>query len=305
MRGECESNCLNLVKDAVFCRDGQPLKHPLTHKSYVDVSKDEFERDKMLFINSECRRSYFGLLEKDRDEFENILRIAQPNAEASKFPDFVFENGFIEHFQITSSLLTRKGATHTKKEREFFRKVDVEKNKIECEWNQTPSFDRVRSASWSCSNPTHSHKFLINSFKNNWEHHMKSYKKYTGLKEIGIFMVEYPEFALAMHENVYHNWIDGMSHGDMREQETFKDYRLSRDKTLLEYIYEFRDSIKYVIFVNYKRFEVIQTKNIPYLISIIPWDYVIYPLHVITSSSLYNISVPGDLNQNEETNSPS
>lgn len=79
---------------------------------------------------------------------------------------------------------------------------------------------------------------------------MESYQKYSGKKDIGIFMIEYPETALAMCENVYGRWIDGMAQGDVREQESFKDYRLSRDKALLNYMYDFRNEIKYVIFVN-------------------------------------------------------
>ena len=31
-----------------------------------------------------------------------MIECATPNLEASKFPDFVFEDGFIEHFQITA-----------------------------------------------------------------------------------------------------------------------------------------------------------------------------------------------------------
>ena len=91
-------------------------------------------------------------------------------------------------------------------------------------------------------------------------------KKYAGSKQIGIFMVEYPEFALAMCENVYHDWIDGMSQGDMREQEKFKEYRLSRDKKLLEYIYQFKDEIQYVIFLNQARIEVIPALRIYHIL---------------------------------------
>lgn len=87
----------------------------------------------------------------------------------------------------------------------------------------------------------------------------------------------------------------------MREQEKFKEYRLSRDKKLLEYIYQFKDEIQYVIFLNQARVEIIRTENIPYLIKLLPWDYVIYPLQVTTVASVYNISVPTDQKQGDET----
>lgn len=301
MRGEQESNCLNFIRQAVFCKEGHPVENPFTRKTYLDVSDDEFKKDRIWLVNSECHKSYFGLTENDREEFESILRTAKPNPDLSKFPDFIFDNGFIEHFQVTSSSVTRKGATHTRKESEFRRTVDTEIKEIESEWNETPSFDEVRSKSWTFLNPTHSYEFLCESFRSNWKHHLESYKKYTGSKQIGIFMVDYPEIALAMCENVYHGWIDGMSQGDMREQEEFKEYRLSRDKNLLKYVYQFRNEIKYIIFINHARFEVICTENIPYLIKLLPWDYVIHPLQVTTLDSVYNIIVPTDFKQGDET----
>lgn len=300
MRGDCELRCLNAVKNMVFYRNGQPMQNPFTHKTYLDVSTDEFKKDRIWLVNSDCCKSYFGLLENDREEFESVLRVAQPNPDASCFPDFIFENGFIEHFQVTSSAVTKKGATHTKKENEFRRKVDADTEKLKAEWSETPSFDAVRSKSWAFTNPTHSYESLVDSFKRNWEHHMESYGKYTGSRQIGMFMIEYPEFALAMCENVYQDWIDGMSQGDMREQEKFKEYRLSRDKNLLQYVYQFKDEIRYVVFWNHIRIEVIRTENIPYLIKLLPWDYVIYPLMVNTVASVYNISVPADPKQEGE-----
>ena len=114
-------------------------------------------------------------------------------------------------------------------------------------------------------------------------------------------MVEHPEISLAMCENVYSNWIDGMSQGDMREQEKFKDYRLSRDKALLNYMHDFRDEIKYVIFVNPQRVEVIRIENIPYLLQLMPWDYAIYPMHVCTIASVHNISIPNSFARGDES----
>lgn len=240
------------------------------------------------------------MTKEERLEFAKAIRAARPNPQSSQFPDFVCNEGFIEHFQITSSSVTRKGAMHTRKESEFRRTVNTETKKIESKWNEIPSFDKVRSKSWTFPNPAHSYEFLVASFKSNWEHHMESYKKYTESKQIGIFMVEYPELALTMCEDVYHDWINGMSNGDMREQEEFKEYRLSRDRNLLEYIYQFKEEIQYVIFLNQVRIEVVCTKNIPHLLKLLPWNYVILPLHVTTLASVYNITVPTEPEQGDE-----
>lgn len=69
----------------------------------------------------------------------------------------------------------------------------------------------------------------------------------------------------------------------------------------MQYVYKFKDAIKYVVFLNHTRIEVIRTENIPYLIKLLPWDYVIYPLMVNTVASVYNISVPADPKQGGET----
>lgn len=115
-------------------------------------------------------------------------------------------------------------------------------------------------------------------------------------------MVEHPEISLAMCENVYGGWINGMSQGDMREQENFKDYRLSRDKELLKYVYGFKSVIKYVVFTNPVRCEVIRTENIPYLIHLMPWDYLVYPMQVCTMATVSNITIPAPYAEGDENN---
>lgn len=301
MRGEKEQQCLNIIREAIFTNKGQTIYHPFTGKTYQEVSDKEFEEEQIWFTSCECTKNYFGLCKEDRNEIEQILRMAKPNTNLNDFPDFVFNKGFIEHFQITSSQINKKGAVHIRKQSDFQRKVGNEIEKLEKKWDTEPSFDKVRSESWIFQNPVHSYDFLIKSFKHNWEHHMKSYKNYSGEKQVGIFMIEYTEMALAMTEDVYCDWINGMSNGDMREPEKYKEYRLSRDKTLLEYIYQFRNEIKYIIFINYSRYEIICTENIPYLIKLMPWKYAIYPMQVMTVSGMSNISVPVGAEKDGET----
>lgn len=296
--GQRESNCLELVRKVIFTRNGEPVRNFWNNKSYLEVTDEEFFKNQTLYINSDGQKSYFGLLEEDRREIEQILRKAQPNENISQFPDFLFDRGFIEHFQITSSKTTRKGAEHAKKEEEFYSKVNRETEKLKQEWNSNPSFDETRCMRWEMNNPVHNHEYLIKSFENSWCHYMESYDKYMGNKEIGIFMVEYPEMALSMYENVYEGWISGMSQGDMREPEEFKGYRLSRDKELLNFIYRYKEQIKYVIFVSNQGIEIICLDKIPYLLKLMPWDYVILPMVVGTVSTLYNISIP--IKQEEE-----
>lgn len=300
MRGERELSCLELIKEDMFTKNGIPIKHPITKKTYEEINDEEFKREQIWYINDECSKNFFGLLEEDRIEIEQSIRNARPNENLNNFPDFVFPGGFIEHFRVTSSKTTNKGAKHTKEMNHFENVVKIETEKIESEWNDIPSFDKVRSKQWEFDNPNHSHEYLIKSLELNWNNHIRSLEKYSGVKDIGIFMIEYPEFALSMFENVYAHWIDGMAQGDMREPEKFKCYRLSRDKKMLNFIYQYRNKIKYVIFVYRERYEIIQTQNIPYILQLIPWEYIIYPLVVKTVSSLYNISIPANIDDEGE-----
>ena len=111
-------------------------------------------------------------------------------------------------------------------------------------------------------------------------------------------MIEYTDQALEMYENVYDDWKNGMTNGDFRESEELKCYRLTRDKNLLKYIYSFKENIKYVIFVYGRECEIIKIESIPYLLKLIPWDYVIES-HIGTTliSSLYNLSIQNPINQ--------
>ena len=52
----------------------------------------------------------FGISQEEFKEIKQWINNANPNEKNSHFPDFLFENGFIEHFAITSSLENKKGA---------------------------------------------------------------------------------------------------------------------------------------------------------------------------------------------------
>lgn len=318
MRGQREKECFDfIIKFVFFSKEGKPCQD-FYGKTYSEVSDEQFLNYFLLYINDN-NKNFFGLTETDRKEFVNILRQVKPNVKASEFPDFVFKNGFMEHFQITSSKETRKGAIETREQNQFTKKVESKTKRFMEECNQTPSFDKVRSKSWERENCEHNYSNLVESFKRNFEHHINSLDKYNGNKAVGIFMIENSEFAMSMMENVYVDWIDGMSQGDLREQQSFNCYRLSRDKTMLKYLYDFRDKLKYVIYIytdlvhreggvgfevfecnEVRKFEVIKIDNIPYLLQLLPWDFVIAPMYVKSVSSIYNISQKAD--NNEEPN---
>lgn len=210
----------------------------------------------------------------------------------SEFPDFVFKNGFIEHFQITSSKTNKNGAKQLEELSLFKNKVEKASKRLKEEWNNNPDSNKICSESWAMQYPKHSYEYLCDSFKRIWENHIESYNKYAGNKNIGIFMIEYTDQALEMCEDMYSNWLDFMTTGDFREPEIVKIYRLTRDKKLLKYIYSFKEYIKYVIFVYGKECEIIKLESIPYLLNLMPWNYVIAP-HMGTTliASIHRVNV--------------
>lgn len=257
MRGDAEQNCLNIIKNT------KDIENP---------------------------KRYFGFLREDVEDIVKYIKNAQPNENLSNFPDFICNYGLIEHFKITSSKENKKGSIHIKEETRFKKKVESEAEKIKETWNQ--NLNNNHSVHWAFKFPEHNYNYLYESFTNNWENHIARLNNYKGDKDTSIFMIEYNDLALTMYENVFEDWIDGLSNGDIREPETVKFYRISRDKKLLNYIYQFRNIIKYVIFVYGKEYEAIKLNNIPYLLKLMPWDYVIAPYMGTTLiSSLYEIGL--------------
>lgn len=106
--GEKEKKCLEEIQDNIFA------SNPFSGKTFRTATDEEFENEYVLFINRLERTHYFGMSKYDCFLFETLLRSASPNPELSQFPDFITKDGFIEHFQITSSITTKKGATHEK-----------------------------------------------------------------------------------------------------------------------------------------------------------------------------------------------
>lgn len=282
-RGEREQICLEAVKKIVFNENGE--------------------------IQRALNDQIFGLSKEDLSEVANLLRTAQPNEKASEFPDFVFENGFIEHFQITASKETKKGFRQIIEENDFSRRAEKNEKIFKEECKNNPDFVNVRSVTTAMNFPDYSGKNLEDSFKRNFEHHIQSLEKYNGSKQIGVFMVEYYEFAVKMYENIFNDVKKNLCYGDLRLPQKFTCYRLSRDKKLLNYIYSYKSLIKYIIFVYeeytrrekakgfeglfgdfVRKIEIIKVENIPYMLKLLPWDFAICPLYGEAVRSIYGIS---------------
>lgn len=261
MRGTIEKECLYIVLDLLYengiLADGTRV---------LDIEENDLPLD---YLCVACIERFFGFSLEMLQEFENVVLYSMLYSrinDDSKFPDFKAKNGFIEHFEITSSKETRKGS----KDKAVFGKTvskirkDMIANDLSYEQRTIESIN-------------HSYSWFVGSFKSNWEHHVDSLDAYDGNKDVGVFLIDFRQNFLLMHCDQLGDikWPDGVSVGDLWTSESNKKYRLSRDKALLEYIHQYKDKVKYVIFVyDDCDFEVISIQNIPLIVKLLPYSYL-------------------------------
>lgn len=189
----------------------------------------------------------FGLSDSDFKDVENFLNIASANLESTKFPDFIFDNGIIEHFMVTSSSVTKKGAKQIiasrqlelKTEQDFLKKIEQSKETItthrSTQFYQEHSLTNIRT-----------------SIKNSWEKHIKSLRKYPYEAISSIFLMQYADNILQTAEQ--RNNYESIVHDS---------YRITLDKHMLEWIYSYKDEVKYAILSNTYSTEIIKIESIP------------------------------------------
>ena len=130
-----------------------------------------FKRVKKCIMNGALLE---GLSADDHCLLIAIFGGVKPNLKQSEFPDFVSEQGMIEHFQVTSTLENSKGSQFQKVANGF----EKECEKIISSLETTPAdFSapitlNVTSMEMVC--PEASYENFVQSFKKNWERHIKS-----------------------------------------------------------------------------------------------------------------------------------
>ena len=144
MRGEQEQKCLNTVKSIL-----------------------------------RTKKNCLGCLDENDALLQNI-NSANANKQASKFPDFVFEGGFIEHFQVSASKETAKGSSFKQEESKF--KIQTKKD---CQENQRQWMNEpfrpntITTIPHELTFDENSYEYFVNSFKRNFEKHIESLKNTT------------------------------------------------------------------------------------------------------------------------------
>lgn len=197
----------------------------------------------------------FGLEDEEYTDLKEWINIACLNESSTKFPDIVFEDGFIEHFGITSSYEGKSGAKQLRESSNL--KNNSTKNFLKN--LEDSDEDTLTSNSFSRPFEKHSHLNIVNSIKKNWEKHINSYRSSSTSYKHRIFLLHY------MDTN-----IETAVTKKNELSKIYQSYRISTDKELLKWIYKFKEEIDFLIFLNPIAFslEVVKLKSIPELLDI-------------------------------------
>ena len=271
MRGDAERKCLEAVQRCIF------ESSPFRNETAYTVSEDEFFENYYLYAKP-VEQIFFGMSEDDIVHFENLLRLVKPNSAPSEFPDFTSDRGFVEHFQVSSSEITKRaGALHKKEYAEFQKVANQKERQLMDEMNEHPESGKIETLTQVFTYPRHSYEYFCTSFKKTWEHHAESLDQYGGCKDMAAFMIEYQEHTLHMCEDFSELKLkEKISYCDLLKCEHYSYYRLSRDKNILNYIYGYKDKIDYVVMVTGDELpEIIKVENIPELLKLNPHGFLI------------------------------
>lgn len=271
MRGDAERKCLEAVQRCIF------ESSPFRNETAYTVSEDEFFENYYLYAKP-VEQIFFGMSEDDIVHFENLLRLVKPNSAPSEFPDFTSDRGFVEHFQVSSSEITKRaGALHKKEYAEFQKVANQKERQLMDEMNEHPESGKIETLTQVFTYPRHSYEYFCTSFKKTWEHHAESLDQYGGCKDMAAFMIEYQEHTLHMCEDFSELKLkEKISYDDLFKGERYSYYRLSRDKNLLNYIYGYKGKIDYVVMVTDDELpEIIKVENIPELLKLNPHGFLI------------------------------
>lgn len=182
---------------------------------------------------------------------KSILNSARQNENHSDFPDFFFDGGIIEHFEVTASDETRKGSQYKIDDAYCQRENDKHFKQLDKEFIESPHHPgTMRTETVEDTHECFSYESFIKSFKRNVEHHLDSLKKSKYINKVVVFLIEQQGASLGVYINNIFN----------------RFYMLSEDRSVLEYIKETLTDVDYIIFIATDRYEMIDLSRIDVLI---------------------------------------
>ena len=216
--------------------------------------QDNIEKNCLEFVKRDMNeKDAFGLSYDQYIELKNWLNDSELNSN-NRFPDFTFNNGFIEHFAITSSIENKKGAKQK-------RESNILKNKSETNFlsklENSEAEKVLISRSYGRKFEEHTYSNIVDSIKKNWIKHIESYDKNITTPKHGIFLIDYIDINIQTAISRKNESV-----------KVFDTYRISVDKYMLDWIYSYKEKIDYLILVNLlsSSIEIIRIDHIPKII---------------------------------------
>ncbi len=189
----------------------------------------------------------------------NDIQKTKTSKGKTEFPDFICENGFIEHFDITSGNSNRKGYniiiqnTENEAAHEKFRQNPTSKSCV-------TTIDRSRS--------NNSIENLHKSIKEHLTSHLNSYNNYNGNKHLSCFLMSSDDLLRPLLYTSENCPDEKAKIRHEKFERHNKVYSMFYDKDLLDFLYSYKDKIDYIIYYNQNKdyFEVLCISEIPTII---------------------------------------
>lgn len=227
---------------------------PSIKKCFVSSSKQR-ELDCLQKIKNAIVQKENMKVEKcncDISKIEKILNSAKAQKEDSLFPDFIFEGGLIEHFEVTSSNENKKGSEFKRYETEFDNEMKILFQKESEKFLNSPfSPNTLLTCKSGSTYEKTSYEYFVSSFKRNFDSHLISLDKSNKATLITVFLIDQQGGRLQIYE----------------KNEFKRFYLLSEDKKLLLYLKDKYPKINYVIFTSVDSVEIIDMSKIEQLIA--------------------------------------
>lgn len=213
------------------------------------------------------------------------------------FPDFICQNGIIEHFKVFASKETKKKGSELMID---YSELD---KKIENRFEFDKQNGTLKNSYYEEKQLSkQSYELFCKSFKSNWNNHiesLKAYKKDHDLHNKKVcFLIENMSFGMKMEIKYPDDYTLGIHTGRIienrkNEKEYFEQIMVGRCKELLQIIYDSRELVDYVIcYSDNKHIEIIKTDQTEYIANLLPE----YKYHEADTFSVRMLSEIGGIN---------
>lgn len=189
------------------------------------------------------------------DAFHAIFDTVKPNHNANDFPDFLFNGGALEHFEISAGKEDRKGSSfkkeQAKNQREYQKEAaEARKAFMESKWDPYTLRTMVHTHKYA----DFSYDWFLKSLEKNLESHLRSLSKSKFVGKTVAFLIENQSGQLTI-------WEGNRSIGSQC---------IAQDLGILKIFRKAAGKVRYVFYVSANRLECLDLLKIDDLIKSAP-----------------------------------